>query len=65
MVLSVNNLYRDWYWDRNRYYTRAVHGENQHCEHCVKYYPDQPKHAAQATPGRHFSPSVDFLFQES
>ena len=27
--------------------------------------PDQPKHAAQAYPERHFSPTVDFLFQES
>ena len=25
--------------------------------------PDQPKHAAQVYPGRHFSPPVDFLFQ--
>ena len=27
--------------------------------------PDQPKHAAQAYPVGHFSPHVDFLFQES
>ena len=27
--------------------------------------PDQPKHDAQAHPGRHFSPSVDFLFHQS
>ena len=27
--------------------------------------PDQPKHATQAYPDRHFSPPVDFLFQES
>ena len=27
--------------------------------------PDQPKHAAQAYPERHFSPPVDFLFLES
>ena len=26
---------------------------------------DQSKHAPQAYPDRHFSPSVDFLFQES
>ena len=26
---------------------------------------DQPKHAAQANPDSHFSPPVDFLFQES
>ena len=26
---------------------------------------DQPKHAAQGNPDRHFSPAVDFLFQES
>ena len=26
--------------------------------------PDQPKHAAQAYPDRHFSPPVYFLFQE-
>ena len=26
---------------------------------------DQPKYAAQANPDRHFSTSVDFLFQES
>ena len=26
---------------------------------------DQPKHAAQANPGGHFSPPVDFLFRES
>ena len=25
--------------------------------------PDQPKHAAQVIPGRHFSRPVDFLFQ--
>ena len=25
----------------------------------------RPKHAAQAYPDRHFSPAVDFLFQES
>ena len=27
--------------------------------------PDQPKHAAQANPGKHFSPPVDYIFQES
>ena len=27
--------------------------------------PDQPRHAAQAIPDRHFSPYVEFLFQES
>ena len=27
--------------------------------------PDQHKHAAQAYPGRHFSPPVDFLLKES
>ena len=27
--------------------------------------PDQPKHAAQAYPDKHFSPHVDLLFQES
>ena len=27
--------------------------------------PYQPKHATQAYPDRHFSPPVDFLFQES
>ena len=27
--------------------------------------PDQPKHVAQANPDRYFSPSMDFLFQES
>ena len=27
--------------------------------------PDQPKHAVQAYPERHFSPPVDILFQES
>ena len=27
--------------------------------------PDQPKHAAHANPDKHFSPPVDFLFQES
>ena len=27
--------------------------------------PDQTKHVAQAYRGRHFSPPVDFLFQES
>ena len=27
--------------------------------------PDQPKHAAQANPDRHFSTPVNFLFQES
>ena len=27
--------------------------------------PDQPKHAAQTNPDRHFLPPVDFLFQES
>ena len=27
--------------------------------------PDQPKHAEQANPDRHFSHPVDFLFQES
>ena len=32
---------------------------------CVKYRPDHPKHAAQAYPDKHFSPAVDFLFQES
>ena len=36
--------------------------ENQHCWLCNL---DQPKHAAQAYPDRHFSPPVDFLFQES
>ena len=27
--------------------------------------PDQPEHAAQANPDRHFSPTLDFLFRES
>ena len=27
--------------------------------------PDQPKHAAQANTDRHFSPPMDFQFQES
>ena len=27
--------------------------------------PDQPKHAAEANPNRHFSPPVYFLFQET
>ena len=31
----------------------------------IKHRADQPKHAAQANPGRHFSHSVGFLFQES
>ena len=26
---------------------------------------DQPRHTAQASPDRHFSPTVDFLFKES
>ena len=26
--------------------------------------PDQPKHAAQANPDRHFSSPVDFMYQE-
>ena len=30
---------------------------------CIE--PDQPKHAAQANPDRHFSPHVDFLLKES
>ena len=36
-------------------------------ESALSIDPDQPKHATQANPerDRHFSPPVDFLFQES
>ena len=36
----------------------------QHCGLCVGRQTDQPNHAAQANLDRHFSPPVDFLFQE-
>ena len=42
----------------------TVPRENQRCGLCVKFRPDQPKHAVQAFPKRHYSPPVDFLFQE-
>ena len=42
-------------------YISAVSRENQQCGLCVKYRPDQPKHAAQAYTDRHFSPPVDFI----
>ena len=55
---NVNlNLYSMYKW--------AVPRENQHCWLYVKYWPDQPKHVAQANPDIHVSPRVDFLSQES
>ena len=43
----------------------ASRGKKQHYGLCVKYRPEQPKHAEQVYPNRLFSPPVDFLFQES
>ena len=47
-----------------RYMSRSTK-ENDIVDSAWSIDPDQPKHAAQANPDRHFSPPVDFLFQES
>ena len=37
------------------------HGKTSNVDFALSIDPDQPKHAAQANPGRHFSSPVDFL----
>ena len=41
------------------------HEKTNSVDYVYSIDPDQPRHAAQANLYRHFSPPVDFLFQES
>ena len=52
-------------FENNKYNFEPSREKTNIVDSALSFDPDQPKHAAQAYPDRHFSPSVDFLFEES
>ena len=62
-LMPFTTVFRSIYIYIYIYMSRPARTNIMASAYCID--PDQPKHAAQAFPDRHFSAAVDFLFQES